>query len=108
MSFFGDLVSDLFGGDSWFGKKVIKPLGELGEGIYKPLAGEETTAQKKEAQEADAAARAAAEAARKQSLFEASEKEGLERLALRRKRGFGQSILAAPVSSLGSSSTLGS
>jgi hypothetical protein len=51
-------------------------------------------------------AEATAEAAAKQAEFEASKRAGLERLALKRKKGFGASMIVNP--SLGSTSTLGS
>jgi hypothetical protein len=51
---------------------------------------------------------AAAAAAIRQAEFEASAKAGMERIALRRKRGFGQSMIVNPGSTLGTSSTLGS
>ena len=51
-------------------------------------------------------AQADAEAAAKQAEFEATQREGLERLALKRKKGFGASMIVNPT--LGSTSTLGS
>lgn len=68
--------------------------------------GYQTPAAKGEAQAMSDQARAAAEAAARQAEFEASRREGLERLALKRKRGFGASMIVNP--SLGSTSTLGS
>lgn len=59
-------------------------------------------------EESEREAKAAADAAAKQAEFEASQKEGLESLARRRRRGFGSSMIAQPSSSLGSSSRLGS
>ncbi|MBF8258977.1 MAG: hypothetical protein HW377_1351 [Actinobacteria bacterium] len=46
-----------------------------------------------------------AAAAEKQALFEATTRAGLERLALKRKKGFGASMIVNPV--LGSQTTLG-
>ncbi|HQU13691.1 MAG TPA: hypothetical protein PKV70_05540 [Thermodesulfobacteriota bacterium] len=54
----------------------------------------------------DKTAKSDAEAAVKQAEFEASKREGLERLALKRKRGFAASQIVTPT--LGSISTLGS
>lgn len=51
-------------------------------------------------------ARAEAEAAAKQAEFEASARAGLERLALKRKKGFGSTMIVNPT--LGSTTTLGS
>jgi hypothetical protein len=65
-------------------------------------AGAEQAEEKKEKAMADA------DASIKQTEFEASAKSGLERLSLKRKRGFASSMLVDPVSSLGSGSTLGS
>lgn len=56
--------------------------------------------------ETDPAAAAAADA--RQAEFEASAKAGLERIALRRRRGFAASMIVDPGSSLGTPSTLGS
>jgi hypothetical protein len=50
-------------------------------------------------------AKADAAAAKKQALFEATTRAGLERLALKRKKGFGASMIVNPV--LGSQTTLG-
>jgi len=61
---------------------------------------------KQDVADADAKAKADAEAAAKQAEFEASRRAGLERLAQKRKKGFGASMIVNPT--LGSSSTLGS
>ena len=79
------------------------PAGSLAGAV-----GYKTPAAKGEQQGLDAKADAAAAADIRQAEFEASAKAGLERLALKRKRGFGQSMLVDPGSSLGASSTLGS
>lgn len=71
------------------------------------LIGTKSPDEKKRDAAAAAGADAAAEAAIKQAEFEASAKAGRERLALRRKRGFGASMLVDPYSALGASSTLG-
>jgi hypothetical protein len=68
----------------------------------KPL----TPGAKGEIEKADFAAKANADAAVKQAEFEASVREGLERLALKKRRGFGASMIVPPT--LGSTSTLGS
>ena len=68
-------------------------------GINTPAArGAETDAQNR--------ARAEAEAAVKQAKFEASKRAGLEKLMLKRRRGFGASMIVQPT--LGSTMTLGS
>lgn len=77
------------------------PAGSLAGavGYNTPAAkGAMTDAQNKAIAEADAAV--------KQAEFEASKKAGLERLALKRKKGFGGSMIVNP--SLGSTSPLGS
>ena len=63
---------------------------------------------RKEMDAAPGKAQAEAEAAARQALFEASSKAGLERLALKRKRGFSASMLVNPASTFGSGSTFGS
>ena len=60
---------------------------------------------KQDKADAAAAGDAAAAAAVKQALFEASTRAGLERLALKRRRGFGASMIVNPT--LGSGSVLG-
>ena len=57
-------------------------------------------------EERERSARAAAEAAVKQAEFEASRRAGLEKLMLKRRRGFGASMIVQPT--LGSTMTLGS
>lgn len=74
--------------------------------IYKPLTPGAKDKIKTEEEAARASAEAEATAAAKQAEFEASRREGLERLALKRKRGFGASMIVNPT--LGSTSTLGS
>jgi hypothetical protein len=78
------------------------PAGSLASAV-----GYKTPAAKGEAGRIAAESDAAAQAAIRQAEFEASAKAGQERLALRRKRGFGQSMLVDPGSALGVSSTLG-
>jgi len=76
------------------------PIGALA-GTYVGLKGDERQAEKK----AFGEAQAEAEAAAKQAEFEASKRAGLERLAQKRKKGFGASMIVNPV--LGSTGTLG-
>jgi len=81
----------------------------VGDDIYKPLTPGGKDKVKTDAEAAEATARADAAAAEKQAMFDASTKEGLERLALKRKRGFGASVLVQPTTSaFGSGSTFGS
>jgi hypothetical protein len=70
------------------------------------MVGYQTPAAKGEQAEQYAKAQADAAAAVKQAEFEATTKAGLERLALKRKKGYGASQIVNP--SLGSTSTLGS
>ena len=84
-----------------FKRKVIEPIATLGAKTI----GHESDAMQRERLQAEATASAAATEAKKQALFEASKREGLERLALKRKRGFGASMIVNPT--LGSGSVLG-
>lgn len=77
-------------------------------GSFLAASGVETPAMKGEAKAAADKEAAAAAAAVRQAEFEASAKAGLERIALRRRRGFAASMIVDPGSSLGTSSTLGS
>jgi hypothetical protein len=90
----------------WEGN-VIRPLGRLGGndkyGNYSAYGMIEDP--KSAAIEADKA-KAEAEAQAKQAEFEASQRAGLERLAQKRRRGYGASMIVQPT--LGSSATLGS
>jgi hypothetical protein len=99
--FFSDLGSDLFGGDSWFGENIVDPIQELGESVYKPLAGEPTTGQKKEQQEADAGAQAAADARIRQAEYEEQAAKGAARSKLAKRRGFSSTVLTGGQASLG-------
>lgn len=85
-------------------RRTSRFLSDLGESVYKPIAGEPTGKEVREQQKADAEAVARAEAEARQQEFEASTKAGLEALNRRRRRGFAASILAP---TLGSTSTLG-
>jgi len=78
------------------------PVGSVLSGV-----GYQTPAAKRNKKELSDQAAADADAAARQTEFEASEKAGLERLALRRKKGYLASMIADPESSVGSSSTLG-
>ncbi len=90
-----------------FFSDVVHDIGRLGgndpEGNFSGygLAPSAKTAAKNEEK-----ARAEAEAAAKQAEFEASARAGLERLALKKKKGFGASIIVDPT--LGSTTALGS
>ena len=103
-SFRRNPLEDLFGGQSMIGHgyKGISDLGNAGAGAV----GYETPEAKGDRVAAERNAKAAAEAAAKQAEFEASRRAGLERLAQKRKKGFGASMIVNPT--LGSSSTLGS
>ena len=103
-SFKNNPLDALFGRGSLIGKiyRGISDLGAYGEamvGYKSPEYKSEMAIKKREA-------RAAAEAAVKQAEFEASRRAGLKRLALKRKRGFGASMIVQPT--LGSTMTLGS
>ena len=76
------------------------PAGKLAGAV-----GYDTPAYKGAEKGATDKARAEAEAAERQALFEASTRAGLERLAMKRRRGFGASMIVNPV--LSSVSTLG-
>ena len=76
-------------------------------GAVMGTAGVNTPAMRGDAKDATDKANSAADAAIKQAEFEASAKAGLERLALRRRKGFAASMIVDPGSSLGTSSTLG-
>lgn len=88
---------------------------DLGKDIYQWVAydtrGSDKGPRTKENKKRDAAGeatKAEAEAQVKQLEFEASTAEGLARLSAKRKRGFLESIIATPPSTLGSAgSTLG-
>ena len=68
--------------------------------------GTNTPAARGAATDAQNQARAEAEAAVRQAEFEASKRAGLEKLMLKRRRGFGASMIVPPT--LGSTMTLGS
>src|SRR4030065_210728 len=87
--FFEDLFEDVLGGF----KKGVSFLSDVGEGIYKPLAGEKTTSEKKKAGEAESAARAAADAKIRQAEYEEQAAAGAERAKAKRRRGFSSTIL---------------
>ena len=103
-SFRRNLLDDLFGGQSLIGHayKGISDRGTAGSAAL----GYETPEAKGDRVAAEKKAKAEAEAAAKQAEFEASRRAGLERLAQKRKKGFGASMIVNPT--LGSSSTLGS
>jgi len=69
--------------------------------------GYQTPAFKGVEEKANAKSEADAAAAQRQAEFEASARAGLERLALRRRRGFAASMIVDPGSSMGTTSTLG-
>ncbi|MDA8122317.1 MAG: hypothetical protein M0Z38_07110, partial [Deltaproteobacteria bacterium] len=82
------------------GYRGISDLGKASAGAV----GYQTPEAKGDQKAAEESARSAAEAAIRQAEFEASAKAGMERLALKRKKGFAASML---VPTLGSSATLG-
>jgi hypothetical protein len=102
--FFSDLGSDLFGGDSWFGENIIDPIQELGESVYKPLAGEPTTGQKEEQQKKTNEAQAAADARIRQAEYEEQAAKGAARSRALRRRGFSSTVLTGGPSALGGTS----
>ena len=102
-SFKNNPLEDLFGKNSMIGHGYlgIADLGKASAGAV----GYQTPEAKGDKKAEEESARSAAAAAIKQAEFEASKREGLERLALKRKKGFGASMLVNPT--LGSSATLG-
>ena len=70
------------------------------------MVGYETPWARRDRKEKERNAQAEAEAAAKQAEFEASRRAGLEKLMLKRRRGFGASMIVQPT--LGSTMTLGS
>ncbi|OGQ00025.1 MAG: hypothetical protein A2Z40_03155 [Deltaproteobacteria bacterium RBG_19FT_COMBO_60_16] len=95
--FFEDLFEDVWGGF----KKGVSFLSDVGEGIYKPLVGEQTTREKKKASEAESAARAAADAKIRQAEYEEQAAAGAERAKAKRRRGFSSTILTGGRETLG-------
>ena len=92
---------------SFFKRDILRPIGRLGgNDEYGNYSAWGMAPSKASAGIKADKARAEAEAAAKQAEFEALTAAGLERLALKRKRGFGASQIVIPT--LGSSSTLGS
>ncbi len=100
----GALAAPFTFGTSLAGVTGLSAAAQVGMGAAGYAAGK--GAQSSLANEATDKARADAEAAAKQAAFEATQREGLERLALRRKRGFGASMIVDPT--LGATTTLGS
>lgn len=89
-----------------FFKGVVRSIGRLGgNDKYGNYSAWGMAPSAESAQIESDKANAEAEAAAKQAEFEASKREGLERLALKRKKGFGASMIINPI--LGSTSTLG-
>ncbi|MDA8178303.1 MAG: hypothetical protein M0T69_02010 [Deltaproteobacteria bacterium] len=76
--------------------------GSLGDTIYKPY----SPGGKGEIEDANKKAMAAAEAQARQAEFEAAKAAGIERLALKRRKGYGASMVVTPT--LGGASTMGS
>ena len=102
-SFRRNPLKDLFGKESLIGQgyRGISDLGKAGAGAV----GYETPEARGDREEKERNARAEAEAAVKQAEFEASRRAGLEKLALKRRRGFGASMIVQPT--LGSTMALG-
>lgn len=105
-SFRNNPLDDLFGQNSMIGHAYLG-LSDLGNASAGAV-GYDTPEVKGDIKAAKESSDAAAAAAIKQAEFEASRKAGLERLALRRRKGFGASMIVDPGSALGSTSTLGS
>ena len=103
-SFKNNPLDALFGRGSLIGKgyRGISDLGTYGGAMV----GYKSPEYKSKMATKEREAQAAAEAAVKQAEFEASRRAGLKRLALKRKRGFGASMIVQPT--LGSTMTLGS
>jgi len=96
-SFRRNPLREMFGGDT-----LLADLGNTFAGAV----GYETPWARRSREEEERNAQAEAEAAVKQAEFEASTRAGLEKLALKRRRGFGASMIVQPT--LGSTMTLGS
>ena len=91
---------------AFFKRDVIRPIGRLGgNDKYGNYSAWGMAPSSESASIEEQKAKSAAEAAAKQADFEASQREGLERLALKRKKGFGASQIVNPT--LGSGSKLG-
>ena len=96
-SFRRNPLEDLFGRDTL--------LADLGNTVASTV-GYETPWARRSREEEERNAQAEAEATVKQAEFEASKRAGLEKLMLKRRRGFGASMIVQPT--LGSTMTLGS
>ena len=103
-SFRRNPLDDLFGGQSIIGH-TYKGISDLG-GAFAGAVGYETPEARGDREEKERKAQAEAEAAVKQAEFEASRRAGLKKLMLKRKRGFGASMIVQPT--LGSTMSLGS
>jgi len=82
-------------------------VSDLGQSIYKPLAGEKTDKQKKDEAGAKSRAKAQAEAAIRQAEYEEQAGMGAERTRAKRRRGFQSTILTGPGETTGAASTGG-
>ena len=103
-SFRRNPLEDLFGRESLIGH-TYKGISDLGK-TFAGAVGYETPEARGDREEEERRARAEAVAAAKQAEFEASQRAGLEKLMLKRRRGFGASMIVQPT--LGSTMTLGS
>lgn len=84
-----------------FFSSAYHTLSDVGESIYKPLAGEKTTKQIKKEQEAVSGAKAAADAKIRQAEYEEQAAMGTARSRAARRRGFQSTVLTGGQDSLG-------
>ena len=103
-SFRRNPLEDLFGRESLIGH-TYQGISDLGN-TFAGVVGYETPEARGDREEKERRARAEAAAAVKQAEFEASRRAGLEKLMLKRRRGFGASMIVQPT--LGSTMALGS
>lgn len=80
---------------------AIEWISDLGESIYKPLAGEKTSKQKREEGKKINEAQAAADAKVRQAEYEEQVAMGTERSKAKRRRGFQSTVLTGGPSTLG-------
>ena len=82
-------------------------VSDLGESVYKPLAGEKTSNQKEDEAASKSRARAQADAAIRQAEYEEQAGMGAERTRAKRRRGFTSTILSGAGETTGAASTGG-
>jgi hypothetical protein len=86
---------------------AIDWVSDLGESVYKPLAGEKTSNQEEDEKQAKDRARAQADAAIRQAEYEEQAGMGAERTRAKRRRGYQSTILTGPGQTTGAAATGG-